>query len=36
MFVDDIVLCEDKDVDMTEYLDSWRRGEITGRDRNGG
>ena len=25
LFADDIVLCGDKDVDMTEYLESWRK-----------
>ena len=25
LFVDDIVLCGDKDADMTEYLESWRK-----------
>ena len=25
LFADDIVLCGDKDVDMTEYLQSWRK-----------
>ena len=27
LFADDIVLCGDKAVDMTEYLESWKRGE---------
>ena len=25
LFTDDIMLCGDKDVDMTEYLESWRK-----------
>ena len=25
LFADDIVLCGDKDMDMTEYLESWRK-----------
>ena len=25
MFVDDIVLCGGRDVDMTDYLDMWRK-----------
>ena len=25
LFADDIVLCGDKDVGMTEYLESWRK-----------
>ena len=25
MFVDDIVLCGGRDVDMTDYLDMWRQ-----------
>ena len=25
LFADDIVLCGDKGVDMTEYLESWRK-----------
>ena len=37
LFADDIVLCGDKDVDMTEYLESWRkpwkRGECGSVDR---
>ena len=37
LFADDILLCGDKDVDMTEYLESWRkpwkRGECGSVDR---
>ena len=34
LFADDIVLCGDKDVDMTEYLESWRK--ALGREGNAG
>ena len=34
MFADDIVLCGGREVDMTEYLDTWKK--ISGRERNEG
>ena len=34
MFADDIVLCGGREVDMTDYLDTWRKSGLAGRKLN--